>query len=84
MFSARFAREVIITRHARQRMTERAVPDELLLRVLEEGDTRYRDASHLWVWLQVPGRDDNLLCAVLVLEDVLIVKTVLHRWELMP
>jgi hypothetical protein len=66
------------------RMTEQAVTDELLLRMLEEGDTRYRDASHLWVWLRVPGRDDNLLCAVLVLEHVLIVKTVLHRWELMP
>ena len=65
-------------------MTERAVTDELLLRLLEEGDTRYRDASHLWVWLTVPGRDDNLLCAVLVLEEALIVKTMLHRWELLP
>jgi hypothetical protein len=32
----------------------------------------------------VAGRDDNLLCAVLVLDDVLVVKTVMHRWELMP
>ena len=43
-----------------------------------------RDASHLWVWLDVPGRDDNLLCAVLVLEDGVIVKTVMHHCELMP
>ena len=38
----------------------------------------------LWVWLDVPGRDDNLLCAVLLLESAVIVKTVMHHWELMP
>ncbi|MDP1691434.1 MAG: hypothetical protein Q8L49_05695 [Burkholderiaceae bacterium] len=54
------------------------------MRVIEERSTRYRDAEHLWVWLEVPGRDDKLLCAVLVLEDALVVKTVLHRWELLP
>jgi hypothetical protein len=32
----------------------------------------------------VPQRSDNLLCAVLVMEDAVIVKTVMHHWELMP
>ena len=84
MFSTRFAREVIVTRHARQRMLERAITDALLMRVIDEGSLRYRDDTHLWAWLHVSGRTDNLLCAVLVLEHVLIVKTVLHRWEPMP
>lgn len=84
MFSARFNRRVVLTRHARQRMAERQIDDALLLRVLDEGGTRYSDATHLWVWLEVAGRDDNLLCAVLVLEDAVVVKTVMHRWELMP
>ncbi len=84
MFSTRFARDVIVTRHARQRMFERAVTDALLLRVIDEGSLRYRDDNHLWAWLNVSGRTDNLLCAVLVLEQALIVKTVLHRWEPMP
>lgn len=83
MFSRRFEREVVVTRHARQRMVDRDVTDALLLRVIEEGTTRYRDARRLWVWIDDPDRDDNLLCAVLVLEDKLIVKTVLHRWELL-
>jgi hypothetical protein len=65
-------------------MAERGIPEALLLRVIEEGATRYRDASHLWVWLDVAGRDDNLLCAVLVMEAALVVKTVMHHWELMP
>ncbi|CAN5844050.1 hypothetical protein BH11PSE8_BH11PSE8_09520 [soil metagenome] len=84
MHSARFDRPVIITRHAAQRMAERHVMPELLLRVIDEGQTRYSDAMRLWAWLDVPGRDDNLLCAVLVLEDAVIVKTVMHHWELMP
>lgn len=41
-------------------------------------------AHRLWVWLNVPQRNDSLLCAVLVLEDAVIVKTVMHHWELMP
>ena len=84
MFKSRFDREVVVTRHARQRMADRGIADALLLRVIDEGSVRYRDANHLWVWLEVPSRDDNLLCAVLVLEGKLIVKTVLHRWELLP
>lgn len=84
MFSTRFDRPVIVTRHARDRMTERSVDDELLLRLIDGGQTRYSDDTHLWAWLDVPGRSDNLVCAVLVLEDAVIVKTVMHHWELLP
>jgi len=84
MHSARFNRPVVVTRHAAQRMLERQVTPELLLRVIDEDQTRYSDDMRLWVWLDVPGRDDNLLCAVLALEQAVIVKTVMHRWELMP
>lgn len=51
----------------------------LLLRVIDERAIRYKDATHLWAWLDVPGRNDNLMCAVLVLNDALIVKTVMHH-----
>lgn len=84
MQSLRFGYPVIVTRHAAQRMAERSVSDALLLRVIDEGAIRYKDATHLWAWLDVPGRNDNLMCAVLVLDDALIVKTVMHHWELLP
>ena len=84
MHSKRFSRPVIVTRHAAQRMADRGVSDVLLLQIIDDGGIRYRDDAHLWAWLDVPGRDDNLVCAVLVLEDAVIVKTVMHRWELMP
>ena len=84
MHSVRFKRPVVVTRHAAKRMRERAVSEDLLLRVIDMGATRYRDATHLWAWLDHPERDDNLLCAVLILEDAVVVKTVMHHWELMP
>ena len=65
-------------------MQERGVSAALLLQVIETGQIRHSDADRLWVWMDVEGRDDNLICAVLVLEDALIVKTVMHHWELMP
>jgi hypothetical protein len=47
------------------------------------GEARYRDAAHLWVFKDFDERSDNLLCAVLVLEDRLIVKTVMHHFEVL-
>lgn len=43
----------------------------------------YADATHLWVFKDFSERSDNLLCAVLVLEDQLIVKTVMHHFEVL-
>ena len=76
MRSVRFNRPIVVTRHAAQRMAERSVPDHLLVRLIDEGDTRYSDETHLWAWLNVAGRDDNLLCLALFLENAVIVKTV--------
>jgi hypothetical protein len=84
MNSKRFERPVIVTRHAAQRMTERGISDALLLRLIDEGQTRYTDEVRLWAWLDVPERSDNLLCTALVLEHAVIVKTVMTNWELMP
>ena len=67
MRSARFNRPIALTRHASQRMTERQVTAELLLQVIDEGQMRYSDDVRLWVWPNVPGRHDNLRCAVPVL-----------------
>jgi hypothetical protein len=83
MFSIRFQRRIVVTRHARERMSERSVTDELLLEVIDSGEMRYRDNTHLWAFKDFPERQDNLLCAVLVLEDVVIVKTVMHHFSLL-
>lgn len=84
MRSYRFQRDVVVTRHASQRMDERGIDAGLLLQIIDTGSLRFSDETRLWAWLDVPGRDDNLLCAVLALEQVLVVKTVMHHFEVMP
>lgn len=81
MNSKRFARPVVITQHARARMVERNISEAMLLDVIDTGDTRYRDDTHLWAYKSYPERADNMICAVLVLEDALVVKTVMHHFE---
>lgn len=81
MFSQRFQLSVSVTRHARQRMAQRNIDDDLLLDLIETGDLRYKDEVHLWLFKHVQGRGDNLLCVAALLQDVLIVKTVMHRFQ---
>ncbi len=83
MFSIRFQRDVAITHHARLRMAERRISDAMLLEVIDRGEIRYRDANHLWAFKAFPDRNDNLMCAVLILEDVIVVKTVMHNFSIM-
>ena len=83
MFSNRFQRPVVISSHARMRMVERDISEAMLLEVIDSGDTRYKDATHLWAFKEFPERHDNLLCAVLVLEDQVIVKTVMHHFSVL-
>lgn len=83
MFSGRFHKAVVVTDHARSRMAERNITDELLLDLIETGELRHKDPTRIWLAKHYVERDDNLLCAVAVLEDALVVKTVMHRftWE---
>ncbi len=83
MFSARFNRPVVVSSHAKIRMAERDISEALLLEVIDTGDARYKDATHLWAFKEFPERHDNLLCAVLVLEDRVVVKTVMHHFTVL-
>jgi Domain of unknown function (DUF4258) len=80
MFSLRFNRPVVISTHARIRMAERNIGEDMLLEILDSGEARYKDATHLWMFKAFPARNDNLLCAVLILEDQVVVKTVMHHF----
>lgn len=81
-FSQRYNKRIAITRHARQRMGERNIDDDMLVDIIDNGQTRFRDPTHFWAFKHFPERNDNLLCAVLVLEDCVVVKTVMHHFVL--
>ena len=83
MFSKRFGKPIVITDHARGRMTARAISDALLLDMIETGEVRHKDESRIWIAKQYADRADNMLCAAAMLETALVIKTVMHHffWE---
>ena len=83
MFSTRFQRPVLISSHAKIRMVERDISEVILLEVIDSGKTRFKDETHLWAFKEFPERHDNLLCAVLVLEDCVVVKTIMHHFTVL-
>lgn len=83
MFSTRFNRPVVTSSHAKIRMIERDISEVMLLEVIDSGEERYKDTTHLWVFKEFPVRHDNLLCAVLILEDYVVVKTVMHHFTVL-
>ena len=62
-------------------MQSRNVGADEVLNIIDTGYLRYSDPVRLWAWLELPDRQDNLLCLALVLEDAVVVKTVMHHWE---
>jgi hypothetical protein len=86
MESGRFGKTIVVTAHAQLRMSARNVTDALLLDLIETGDLRCKDVHRLWIAKRYPDRNDNLICVAVVLETVLLVKTVMHHfsWEPQP
>jgi hypothetical protein len=81
-FSHRFGKNVWITHHARISMEKRQVDDAMLKRVIEEGEIKYRSDIDLWVFKHIDGRSDNLICAAVVEQEAVVIKTVMINWEL--
>ena len=80
MHSKRFNRSIILTKHAKIRMLERNINEDELLEVIDNGHVRMKDETHFWSYKSFDYRNDNLICAVLVLETVLVVKTIMHKF----
>ena len=81
LFSQRFNRRIRVTRHAASRMTERHIDTGTLVEVVETGQVRYSDVVRLWVAKDIEGRVDNMICVAAVLEDAIVVKTVMHHFD---
>lgn len=81
-FSQRFGKNVWITTHARESMQKREIDDATLEQVIEEGDIRRQNDSHMWVYKHIEKRTDNLICAAVVEQEAIVIKTVMINWEL--
>jgi hypothetical protein len=64
-------------------MAERLIDEALLLDLIETGTLRHKDEARVWLAKRYDVRADNLICAAVVLEEAVVVKTVMHhfQWE---
>jgi len=84
MHSMRFNLPVILTEHARVRMAERKIHAALVLEIIDSGTLKEAGNSHYWLYKHLPDRADNLLCVAAVVDNVVVVKTIMHHWEPQP
>jgi Domain of unknown function (DUF4258) len=82
LFSKRFGKNVWITSHGRKSMERRDIDDSTLEQVIEHGDIKRQSETNLWIFRSIEGRSDNFICAAVVEETAVVVKTVMINWEL--
>ena len=84
MHSTRFNLQVVLTEHAYQRMTERNISLEQVLEIIDSGTLKEAGGLHYWLYKHLADRTDNLLCVAAVIDNVVVVKTIMHHWEPQP
>ncbi len=84
MNSTRFGLPVVLTEHAQLRMAERNISEALVLEIIDTGTHKEAGGPHYWLYKHLIDREDNLLCVAAVVDNVLVVKTVMHHWETQP
>ncbi len=84
MHSTRFNLPVVLTEHARLRMAEREIDADMVLEIIVTGSLKDAGGSHYWLYKHLPERADNLLCVAAVVDNVVVVKTIMHHWEPVP
>ena len=82
MHSRRFDRPIVLTHHARNRMQERRISEAEIMEIVETGIIRAKDERRAWIYREFPDRQDNLLCVAALLDDVIIIKTIMAFREL--
>jgi Domain of unknown function (DUF4258) len=81
MYSQRFNKVIHLTEHAKNRMIERDISMELLSDLIETGQLNYKDDKHAWIAKHFQHRTDNLICAAIVIDQAVIVKTVMYHFN---
>ena len=65
-------------------MEERDINAALILDIVETGTLKEAGGLHYWLFKYFPDRADNLLCVAAVIDNVVVVKTIMNHWELQP
>ncbi|QBQ56227.1 DUF4258 domain-containing protein [Nitrosococcus wardiae] len=81
-YSHRFKRQVWLTNHAIESMAKRGVVLDSVLDLIETGEIKPQEGAHAWIFKGYPERTDNLICAAVIVEQAVIVKTIMVNWTL--
>ena len=84
MHSVRFNMPVVLTELAKLRMAERQIDAVLILEIIDTGTLKDAGNSHYWLYKNISERADNLLCVAAVIENAVVIKTIMHHWEPQP
>ena len=84
MHSQPFDLPVVLTEHARLRVAERSIDSALVLEIIDTGIFKNAGSGHCWLYKHFDDRAGNLLCVVAVIENALVIKTIMHQWEPVP
>jgi hypothetical protein len=79
--SPRFGKKVWLTNHAIESMAKRKVTLAEVKRLIEEGQYQAKEESHGWIFHHFEYRQDNLICAAVVTEQAIVVRTVMVNWK---
>lgn len=79
--SSRFRGVIHVTEHAKRRMLERSIDDDLLFDLIETGEVKFKNETHGWIAKFYEDRNDNLICAAVVIDQTVIVKTVMYHFS---
>ncbi len=80
-YSGRFEKNVWLTNHAIEAMAKRKITLPEVKKLIESGDYRKKKGSHGWIYFDFPDRVDNLVCAAIVEENAIIIKTIMIQWQ---
>jgi hypothetical protein len=80
-YSKRFGKNVWLTNHAIEAMAKRSITLPEVKVLIELGDYKLVDMSYGWIYYDFPERGDNLVCAAVVEERALIIKTIMIDWH---
>ena len=81
-YSERFGKNVWLTNHAIESMAKRRVILLDVKNLIERGEYEKKVGNHGWIYYNFPDRDDNLVCAAIVNEQAIIIKTIMIRWQM--
>jgi len=75
---------IVLTTHALQRAQERSISPAMIQDMVDHGTQQEAAPGHFWFYKGYPERNDNLLCVAAVIDNALVIKTVMHHWRSTP